>query len=154
MNTLLKQLQNKERNPLFYASVSLSVALNTLTVNNARMTTLTLTEQRLTQYILAEFKKTTSIDLSQDRLALDRLEDEVRDVVVELSISETVDINLPFIMSDQNGPKHLNMKLNRTLLESLGSPVFSPPTAPAFPTHLQRQLAPGEQASKWWQFWA
>jgi molecular chaperone DnaK len=66
-----------------------------------------------------EFKKENGIDLSQDKMALQRLREAAEKAKKELSTSMETDINLPFITADQNGPKHMNMKLTRSKLEAL-----------------------------------
>jgi molecular chaperone DnaK len=70
-------------------------------------------------YLADEFKKETGIDLRNDRLALQRLKDAAEKAKIELSSATQTDINLPFITADQNGPKHLTMKLTRAKLEAL-----------------------------------
>jgi molecular chaperone DnaK len=70
-------------------------------------------------YLADEFKKESGIDLRNDRLALQRLKDAAEKAKIELSSATQTDINLPFITADQNGPKHLTMKLTRAKLEAL-----------------------------------
>jgi molecular chaperone DnaK len=76
-------------------------------------------DQRLMDYLADEFKKDQGIDLRNDRMALQRLKEAAEKAKCELSSSMETDINLPFITADQNGPKHLNMKLTRSKLEAL-----------------------------------
>jgi len=76
-------------------------------------------DQSLMDYLADEFKKDQGIDLRQDRMALQRLKEAGEKAKCELSSSMETDINLPFITADQNGPKHLNMKLTRSKLEAL-----------------------------------
>ncbi len=76
-------------------------------------------DQRIINYLVDEFKKENGIDLSQDRMALQRLREAAEKAKKELSSTMETDINLPFITADQNGPKHMNMKLSRSKLESL-----------------------------------
>jgi molecular chaperone DnaK len=76
-------------------------------------------DKRLMDYLADEFKKETGIDLRKDRLALQRLKDAAEKAKIELSSTTQTDVNLPFITADQNGPKHLNMKLTRAKLEAL-----------------------------------
>lgn len=66
-----------------------------------------------------EFKKEQGIDLTKDKLALQRLKDEAEKAKKELSSATSIDINLPFITADASGPKHLNLKLTRAKLEQL-----------------------------------
>src|SRR5258707_1097697 len=70
-------------------------------------------------YLPDEFKEESGIDLRNDRLALQRLKDAAEKAKIELSSATQTDINLPFITADQNGPKHLTMKLTRAKLEAL-----------------------------------
>src|SRR5829696_2369269 len=76
-------------------------------------------DNRVMDWILDEFKKDQGIDLRKDRMALQRLKEAAERAKIELSSSMETDINLPFITADQQGPKHLNMKLTRSKLEAL-----------------------------------
>ena len=76
-------------------------------------------DQRIIDYLADEFKKDQGIDLRKDRMALQRLKEAAEKAKCELSSSVETDINLPFITADQQGPKHLNMKLTRSKLEAL-----------------------------------
>ena len=76
-------------------------------------------DQRIIQWIVAEFKKDSGIDLSQDRMALQRLKEAAEKAKMELSTVKETDISLPFITADQSGPKHLAMKLTRSKFEQL-----------------------------------
>jgi molecular chaperone DnaK len=76
-------------------------------------------DQRLMDYIVAEFKKDQGVDLSKDVLALQRLKEAAEKAKIELSSSQSTDINLPYITADASGPKHLTMKLTRAKFESL-----------------------------------
>jgi molecular chaperone DnaK len=76
-------------------------------------------DKRIMDYLADEFKKETGIDLRKDRLALQRLKDAAEKAKIELSSTTQTDVNLPFITADQNGPKHLNIKLTRAKLEAL-----------------------------------
>lgn len=73
----------------------------------------------LIEYLVAEFKKDTGIDLHSDPLALQRLKEAAEKAKIELSSSQQTDVNLPYITADNTGPKHLNIKLTRAKLESL-----------------------------------
>jgi molecular chaperone DnaK len=73
----------------------------------------------LIEYLAAEFKKDSGIDLHNDPLALQRLKDAAEKAKIELSSSQQTDVNLPYITADASGPKHLNIKLTRAKLESL-----------------------------------
>jgi molecular chaperone DnaK len=73
----------------------------------------------LIEYLVAEFKKDSGIDLHSDPLALQRLKEAAEKAKIELSSSQQTDVNLPYITADNTGPKHLNIKLTRAKLESL-----------------------------------
>src|SRR6186713_2039703 len=70
-------------------------------------------DQRIIEWIAAEFKKSDGIDLSKDRMALQRLKEAAEKAKMELSTVMETDINLPFVTADQSGPKHLQMKLTQ-----------------------------------------
>src|SRR5215204_2344982 len=76
-------------------------------------------DMRLVEYLAAEFKKEQGIDLTKDKLALQRLKESAEKAKIELSSTTQTDINLPFITADASGPKHLTMKLSRAKFESL-----------------------------------
>src|SRR5918999_5174512 len=76
-------------------------------------------DQRVMDWIVAEFRKSDGIDLSKDRMALQRLKEAAEKAKMELSTVMETDLNLPFITADASGPKHLAMKLTRAKFESL-----------------------------------
>ena len=76
-------------------------------------------DQRVIEWIVAEFKKSDGIDLSKDRMALQRLKEAAEKAKMELSTVMETDINLPFITADQTGPKHMQLKLTRAKFEQL-----------------------------------
>jgi molecular chaperone DnaK len=76
-------------------------------------------DKKIIDYLADEFKKEQGIDLRNDKLALQRLKEAAEKAKVELSSSVQTEVNLPFITADQNGPKHLNIKLTRAKLEAL-----------------------------------
>src|ERR1700735_3156399 len=76
-------------------------------------------DKKIIDYLADEFKKEQGIDLRSDKLALQRLKEAAEKAKVELSSSVQTEVNLPFITADQNGPKHLNIKLTRAKLEAL-----------------------------------
>jgi molecular chaperone DnaK len=76
-------------------------------------------DARIIDYLADEFKKENTIDLRKDRLALQRLKEAAEKAKIELSSATQTEVNLPFITADQNGPKHLNIKLTRAKLEAL-----------------------------------
>jgi molecular chaperone DnaK len=76
-------------------------------------------DMKILNYLIEEFKKETSIDLKNDPLALQRLKEAAEKAKKELSTTQQTDINLPYITADASGPKHMNVKLTRSKLESL-----------------------------------
>jgi len=93
-------------------------------------------DQRIIEFLVDEFKKDQSIDLSKDPLALQRLKDAAEKAKIELSSSAQTDINLPYVTADASGPKHLEIRLTRAKLESLVEDL------------VERSLAPCKQAIK------
>jgi molecular chaperone DnaK len=93
-------------------------------------------DERLMEWITEEFKRDQGIDLSNDKMALQRLKEAAEKAKIELSTAMETEINLPFITADQSGPKHLVMKLTRAKFEQLIEPI------------LQRLKGPVEQAIK------
>ena len=91
-------------------------------------------DQRVIDWITSEFKKSDGIDLSKDRMALQRLKEAAEKAKMELSTVMETDINLPFITADQSGPKHLQMRLTRAKFEQLVDDL------------LQRTVGPTRQA--------
>merc|ERR1712190_694336 len=81
-------------------------------------------------YFINEFKKSQGIDLSKDKLAVQRLREAAETAKVELSSKVQTDVNLPFITADQTGPKHLNIPLTRSKLEQLVGPLIEKTRAP------------------------
>jgi molecular chaperone DnaK len=93
-------------------------------------------DERLIEWIIEEFKRDQGIDLSKDKMALQRLKEAAEKAKIELSHTMESEINLPFITADQSGPKHLVMKLTRARFEQLADPI------------LKRLMPPVEQALK------
>jgi molecular chaperone DnaK len=93
-------------------------------------------DERLIEWIIEEFKKDQGIDLSKDKMALQRLKEAGEKAKIELSSTMETEINLPFITADQSGPKHLVMKLTRSRFEQLVDAI------------LKRLVHPLEQALK------
>ena len=91
-------------------------------------------DQRLMDWIIGEFKKDQGIDLSVDKMALQRLREAAEKAKMELSTVMETEISLPFITADATGPKHLNMKLTRSKFEQMVEDI------------LQRSLPPVKQA--------
>ncbi len=76
-------------------------------------------DQIIIDWLIAEFKKDTGIDVSTDKMVLQRLKEGAEKAKIDLSSVLETDINLPFLTADQSGPKHLNVKLSRAKLESM-----------------------------------
>ena len=76
-------------------------------------------DMTILNHLIDEFKKETSVDLKKDPLALQRLKEAAEKAKKELSTTQQTDINLPYITADASGPKHMNIKLSRSKLESL-----------------------------------
>jgi len=76
-------------------------------------------DSRVIEYLADQFKKDSGIDLHNDPLALQRLKEAAEKAKIELSSAQQTDVNLPYITADASGPKHLNIKLSRSKLESL-----------------------------------
>ncbi|HEX4914093.1 MAG TPA: molecular chaperone DnaK, partial [Vicinamibacterales bacterium] len=91
-------------------------------------------DQIIVDWMTSEFKKSDGIDLSKDRMALQRLKEAAEKAKIELSSVMETEINLPFITADASGPKHMTMKLTRAKLESLVEPL------------VQRTIGPLKQA--------
>lgn len=87
-------------------------------------------DQVIIEWLIAEFKKEQGIDLSKDKMALQRLKEAAEKGKIELSSSMETQINLPFITADQSGPKHLNLTLSRSKFESLIEPLVERSVGP------------------------
>ncbi|MFO7784918.1 MAG: molecular chaperone DnaK [Thermodesulfobacteriota bacterium] len=87
-------------------------------------------DMRIVDYLADEFKKDQGIDLRNDKMALQRLKEAAEKAKIELSGSIETDVNLPFITADSSGPKHMNLKLSRSKLESLVSDLIDSVTEP------------------------
>jgi molecular chaperone DnaK len=101
-------------------------------------------DQRVIDYLADEFKKDQGIDLRKDRMALQRLKEAAEKAKCELSSSVETDINLPFITADQQGPKHLNMKLTRSKLEALCADLVDRTEGPCRQALKDAGLSPGD----------
>jgi molecular chaperone DnaK len=101
-------------------------------------------DKRIMDYLADEFRKETGIDLRKDRLALQRLKDAAEKAKIELSSTAQTDVNLPFITADQNGPKHLNMKLTRAKLEALVDDLIQRTVGPCQAAMKDAGLQPSE----------
>ncbi len=80
-------------------------------------------DKALMDYMLDEFKRQTGIDLTTDKMAAARLKEAAEKAKIELSTLMSTDVDLPFIASDNSGPKHLHLTITRTKLESLAQPI-------------------------------
>ncbi len=87
-------------------------------------------DQRIIDWIIEEFRKDQGIDLSKDKMALQRLKESAEKAKIELSSTMESEINLPFITADQSGPKHLVMKLTRAKFEQLVDDILQRTTGP------------------------
>src|ERR1700752_4001320 len=87
-------------------------------------------DQRIIEWIASEFKNSDGIDLSRDRMALQRLKEAAEKAKMELSTVMETDINLPFITADASGPKHLNLKLSRSKFEQMVDDILHLTVAP------------------------
>jgi len=79
----------------------------------------------LVRHIVQDFKKSSGIDLSNDRMAIQRIREAAEKAKIELSSSLQTDVNLPFITADASGPKHINLKMTRAQLEKLVDPLIT-----------------------------
>jgi len=101
-------------------------------------------DNAILQFLVGEFKKSQGIDLSQDKLALQRLREAAETAKIELSSKVQTDINLPFITADQTGPKHLNLQMTRSKLESIVEEFLMRTKAPCEACNKDAGVKPGE----------
>jgi molecular chaperone DnaK len=87
-------------------------------------------DKAVVDWLVAEFKKSQGIDLSQDKMALQRLYEAAEKAKVELSTTQETQINLPFVTADQSGPKHLDTRLSRSKLNELTADLLDRTVAP------------------------
>lgn len=87
-------------------------------------------DHKIIEWMVEEFKKEQGIDLSKDKMALQRLKEAAERAKIELSTAQDTEINLPFITADASGPKHLLMKLSRSKFEQLVDDVIKRTTGP------------------------
>ncbi len=76
-------------------------------------------DDRIIEYLITEFKKDTGVDVSKDKMVLQRLKDAAEKAKIELSGKSESTVNLPFLTADASGPKHLNLRITRAKLESM-----------------------------------
>ncbi|MGH7234095.1 MAG: molecular chaperone DnaK, partial [Candidatus Saccharimonadales bacterium] len=98
----------------------------------------------LVNHFAAEFKKESGIDISDDKAAMQRLRDEAEKAKIELSSSKEVDVNLPFLTADADGPKHFEHKLTRSKLESLVGELIDKTEGPCKKALTDAGLKPSE----------
>ncbi|MDQ3266364.1 MAG: molecular chaperone DnaK [Myxococcota bacterium] len=88
-------------------------------------------DQLIMDWLVAEFRKDTGIDVSKDKMVIQRLKEAGEKAKIELSSSMETDINLPFLTADASGPKHLNVKLSRAKFETMIDPLIERSLEPA-----------------------
>jgi molecular chaperone DnaK len=101
-------------------------------------------DQRVQDWITAEFKRESGIDLSRDKMAIQRLKEAAEKAKIELSTTMETEINLPFVTADASGPKHLLMKLTRAKLEQLVEDLVQRSVAPCRQALADAGLKPGD----------
>ena len=99
-------------------------------------------DQRIIEWLVGEFKRDHGINLSSDRMALQRLKEAAEKAKIELSSTQATTINLPFITADQTGPKHLNYSLTRARLEQLLADLFEKTRGPCLQALRDASLKP------------
>ena len=100
----------------------------------------------LIDYVVSDFKKEHGLDLAQDKMAMNRVREAVEKAKIELSTTLETDINLPFISADASGPKHLNKKLTRSLVEELVKPIIARMKHPVEQALTDAKLTPAQIA--------
>ena len=98
----------------------------------------------LTKYILEEFKKNENFDLSKDKAAMQRVTEAAEKAKIELSTTLETEINLPYITATNEGPKHIQMKLNRAKLEELVAPIIAKCDKPIHQALADAKLTAGD----------
>ena len=101
-------------------------------------------DQRVIDWLVDEFRKENGMDLAKDSMALQRLKEAAEKAKKDLSTSMEADVNLPFITADQNGPKHLMLKLSRAKLESLVQDLVDRTIEPCRKALSDAGLKPGD----------
>lgn len=101
-------------------------------------------DKRLSDYIVSEFKRTEGIDLSKDKVALQRITEEAEKAKKELSSAQTVNINLPFITTTKAGPVHLDMNITRAKFNELTSDLVERTTGPVITALNDAGITKGE----------
>jgi molecular chaperone DnaK len=101
-------------------------------------------DAKLVEFLSADFKKAEGIDLTKDKLALQRLKEAAEKAKIELSSSAATEVNLPFITADQNGPKHLVKNITRTDLEKLVIDLIERTRKPCLDALKEAGVKPGD----------
>jgi molecular chaperone DnaK len=101
-------------------------------------------DQRIMDWLISEFKRDQGIDLRQDRMALQRLKEAGERAKIELSSTQSSEINLPFITADASGPKHLNYTLTRSKLEQLVGELVEKTKGPVLQALQDAGLSPAQ----------
>ena len=101
-------------------------------------------DQRIIEWIVDEFRKDQGVDLSKDRMALQRLKEAAEKAKIELSSVSETEINLPFITADASGPKHLSLKLSRSKFEQLVDDLVQRTMEPCKQALKDANMKPGE----------
>ena len=101
-------------------------------------------DQLVIDWLIAEFKKDSGIDISKDKMVLQRLKEAAEKAKIELSSTMETEINLPFLTADQTGPKHLAIKLSRAKLEQLVEPLITRSLEPTKKCLADAKLEPGQ----------
>jgi molecular chaperone DnaK len=101
-------------------------------------------DHALMEYLIAEFKKENGIDVSKDKMVVQRLKEAAEKAKIELSSTSETEINLPFLTADQNGPKHMNIRLSRAKLEQIMDPFIERTMEPTRKCLADAKLKPSD----------
>ena len=101
-------------------------------------------DQRIIEWLAEEFKKDTGLDVTDDKMVLQRLKDAAEKAKIELSSTVSTEINLPFLTADASGPKHLNVKLSRSKFEDLVGDLLKGTMGPVKRALADAGVKPGE----------
>src|SRR5512146_1993999 len=101
-------------------------------------------DQVVMDWLIAEFRKDNGIDVSRDKMVLQRLKEAAEKAKIELSSMVETEVNLPFLTADQTGPKHLSIKLSRAKLEQMVQPLIDRSLEPTRKCLADAKLQPGQ----------
>jgi molecular chaperone DnaK len=101
-------------------------------------------DQTVIDWLIAEFRKESGIDVSKDKMVLQRLKEAAEKAKIELSSTMETEVNLPFLTADQTGPKHLAIKLSRAKLEQMVAPLIERSLEPTRKCLADAKLEPGQ----------